>query len=252
MVFRDVLQELLRLPGAHFCCIADGTMGKVLASAGAEVDDGPGVPLAVLGWGATAAGYLAAAASDELDDLIVTSRRAYHLVRQLDGRSGQLLLVYLRLDRARANLAVARRALAAVRVGPAPVPHPREAARRQETPVQSASPGGASGAAPGAASAGGRAAAVALVAPGERRQAERRQPLPRRHQVAALPLPRRSAPTPRAGPASAPPPRPLPRRTAEAPPPAVPRAGPPAVPEAHWADDIGTMRRLLSALRKLR
>ena len=92
-VFRALLQELLQVPGANYCCIADGTTGKVLDSAGVAPDDGSGVSLAVLGWGATAAGYLAAAAGDELDDLIVTSRRAYHLVRQFDGRSGQPMLI---------------------------------------------------------------------------------------------------------------------------------------------------------------
>ncbi len=153
LVFRELLQELLRVPGANFCCIADGAMGKVLASAGAEADGGPGVPLAVLGWGATAAGYLAAAANDELDDLIVTSRRAYHLVRQLEGEAGQPLLIYMRLERPRANLAVGRRALATVEVAPKPVPHPRGSAPDRETPDQRGS------------SSNGRGAAVAVAAP---------------------------------------------------------------------------------------
>lgn len=236
MVFRELLQELLRLPGAKYCCVADGAMGKVLASAGDEADDGPGVPLAVLGWGATAAGYLTSAASDELDDLIITSRRAYHLVRQLEGGSGQLLLVYLRLDRSRANLAVARRALGRVRAAPTPAPRQRDVAPEREIPVQSASLEVAANRRP--------SSAVALAAP---------PVLPRRHQVAALPQPRHPA-APRASPATAPAAlsSPLPRRTAEAPPPAAPRTGPPAPSGARWADDVGTMRRLLSGLRRLR
>jgi hypothetical protein len=111
-VFRELLQGLLTTPGATYCCIADGVLGKVLDSVGAEDSDGPDVPLAVLGWGATAAGFLATAADDELDDLILTSRRAYHLVRQFESSSGHPLLIYMRLDRGRANLALARRGLA--------------------------------------------------------------------------------------------------------------------------------------------
>ena len=82
-MFGELLDELLQVPGAIYCCVADGAMGKVLASSGGADQDGANVHLAVLGWGATAEGYLAAAAHDELDDLIVTTRRAYHLVREL-------------------------------------------------------------------------------------------------------------------------------------------------------------------------
>jgi hypothetical protein len=220
-------------------------MGKVLDSAGAAVGDGPGVPLAVLGWGATAAGYLATAANDELDDLIVTARGAYHLVRQLDGPAGQPLLIYLRLERPRANLAVARRALANVRVGPEPVAPQRNATEVQETPAQGGNGSGTQG------------AAVAVAT----RPAATRTALPRRHQVAALPMPRRPTPTPtppprpqpRAGPApSAVLPSVLPRRVAEAPPPAARVTGPPSRSGPRWADDVSTMQRLLTALRRLR
>jgi hypothetical protein len=241
LVFRELLQELLQVPGANFCCIADGAMGKVLASAGVEADGGPGVPLAVLGWGATAAGYLAAAANDELDDLIVTSRRAYHLVRQLEGEAGQPLLIYMRLERPRANLAVGRRALATVEVASKPVPHPRGSAPSQETPDQRGP------------SSNGRGAAVAVAAP-----VATRTTMPRRHQVAALPLPRRPpAPAPvgtRASPVPAltAPPNPLPRRTAEVPPPAARGPSPPSRTAPRWADDVSTMQRLLTALRRLR
>jgi hypothetical protein len=118
-MFRELLQELLNIRGVTYCCLADGVMGNVLDSAGTEERDEPGVPIAVLGWGATAAGFLSAAAADELDDLILTTRRAYHLVRQFeDGAAGHPLVIYLRLERNRANLALARRELAAVRLWP--------------------------------------------------------------------------------------------------------------------------------------
>jgi hypothetical protein len=243
-MFRELLRELLQIPGANFCCIADGAMGKVIGSAGSTPDEGSGVALAVLGWGSTAAGYLSAAASDELDDLIITSRRAYHLVRRLDGRSGQPLLIYLRLDRQKANLAVARRALSSARAGGTPVPHQRTLLVLEETAAHSdvMEPARAS-------------VSAAPMAPA--RTPADRQAAPTRRQVAALPSPRRPRPAPRAVPRAGPPPSPppLPRRTAEPPPPAAPRptggAGLPTVAGQHWADDGGTMKRLLAALRRL-
>jgi len=246
-VFRELLQELLQVPGANYSCIADGATGKVLDSAGSAPEAGSGVPLAVLGWGSTAAGFLAAAAGDELDDLIVTSRRAYHLVRQLDGRSGRPLLIYLRLDRTRANLAVARRALSIARTGPGGVPPQRPAVITQEDAGQNGSSRKTQEAPPVPAMAAGPA------------QADR-PPLPSRRQVAALPLPRRPRPAPRATPRKIPAPVPvittLPQRTAERPPPAAPERAqgtrPASVHGQHWADDVSTMRRLLTALRKLR
>lgn len=115
-MFGDLLQKLLRIPGASYCCIADGARGTVVEDAGAT--DGA-VHLAVLGRGTAAAGYLAGAHDElaEIDELIVTTRRAYHLVRELDG-SSEPLLVYLRLDRPRADLAAGRRALAAAGAPP--------------------------------------------------------------------------------------------------------------------------------------
>ena len=224
-------------------------MGKVLASAGAAADDGPGVPLAVLGWGATAAGYLAAAANDELDDLIVTSRRAYHLVRQLDGPAGQPLLVYLRLDRPRANLAVARRALADVRrLGAGSrCRHPaRHRSPRQETPAQSGSDEATAtqGAAVAVARAGRDPDGAAAPASGG-------------GPAAAAPTHRAAAPAgtagePGAGSARAAEPAAPAGRGGAATAPAGVGGGPPSRPGPRWADDVSTMQRLLTALRRLR
>ena len=52
------------------------------------------------------------------------------------GRPGQPLLIYLRLERPRANLAVARRALATrARSAPEPVPHPRAIRSEAKKPL---------------------------------------------------------------------------------------------------------------------
>jgi hypothetical protein len=74
--YSDALQELQRLPGARYSCIADAVSGRVLAERG----DGAVDPAVVLGWGGTVLRDLAGA--DELDDLIVTGARTYHLVRR--------------------------------------------------------------------------------------------------------------------------------------------------------------------------
>ncbi|MBW0119208.1 hypothetical protein, partial [Pseudonocardia abyssalis] len=105
----DVLRELLQLPGATYSCAAVRASGDVVAAAGAESLD----PAAVVRWARTAADLLA---DDDLDDLMVTSRRSYLLVRPVDGGRHGPLLVALRLDRSRANLAAARRELAMVRL----------------------------------------------------------------------------------------------------------------------------------------
>ena len=112
--YSDALQELLRLPGARYSCIADAVSGSVLAEHGNGVVD----PTAVLGWGSTALRDLDGA--DDLDDLIVTGARTYHLVRRAVAGGGSPLLVYVCLERARSNLALARRALAGVVVAPLP------------------------------------------------------------------------------------------------------------------------------------
>lgn len=128
--YSDALQELLRLPGARYSCIADAVSGRVLAEHGKGVVD----PTAVLGWGGTALRDLDGA--DDLDDLIVTGARTYHLVRRAAAGSGPPLLVYVCLERARSNLALARRALAGVDVGPLrPAPEPAPAASDPSVPL---------------------------------------------------------------------------------------------------------------------
>ncbi|MFD1534646.1 hypothetical protein [Pseudonocardia aurantiaca] len=212
---REALRELLRLPGSHYSCVADPATGRVLEEMGAET--GSGASGAVLGWGADAARYLTSAAADDLEDLMITSRRAYHLVRQIESASGERLLVYLCLDRARGNLAVARRELAAARLDE----QPSGASRLPiPVPVQAASP------------AAERVAGT-LFGPSPARAA------------AVVPAP----PVPRPRPAE--PIAALPRRAPAAlPPPPLPAAAAPAAGR-QWANDVGTMRRLLAGLRKL-
>jgi hypothetical protein len=219
-MLRDALRELLGLPGSLYSCIADPATGRVVAEMGAET--GSGASVAVLSWGADAVRFFTAAAADDLDDLMITSRRAYHLVRQIESGPGERLLVYLCLDRARGNLALARRELAAARLGerpaslsPRPVPVPRQASSPAAEHIAGA---------------------------------------------LAVPHPRPASPDvetsgggsgPAAVPASPRPADVLPRRAPAALPPPPPQAVTLPVPGRQWANDIGTMRRLLAGLRNL-
>jgi hypothetical protein len=251
VTFREVLLDLMDLPGATYSCVADRVSGTLLGEVGTSSVP-PGV---VMEWGGSAAGFLASAGGDGLDDLMITSHRFYHLVRPVETGPRQLLMIYLCLDRGRSNLAAARRELAASWL------------RRQ--------------------------LAVASVGPAPQAPGGPSEPLPRRSAPAALPVPRHDLspgvslrppprfPGPPAGPGgpravpddpgrapAAGPERgratghrppgshvPLPRRQgpSRVPPPVPVEVAPIARPitAQSWATDVGTMRRLLTALRSL-
>lgn len=183
MALADALQILLRLPGATYACVVERDSGWVLAELGpgeAGAGDSEGVvPYSVPRWGAAVAAMFDSTSGDELDDVMITGRRSYHLVRPLDAGAG--VLAYLRLDRARSNLAVARRELAAVRLSAGPAAAtprtgdlaPPGSGRSTAAPPRPAAHSGARGAGlsgwPGAEPAAGRGgAADPPAAPGTR------------------------------------------------------------------------------------
>jgi hypothetical protein len=248
MALADALHGLFRLPGATYACVVERDGGRVLAEVGrgeGSAGDGEGVvPYSVAGWGTAVAAMFDTTSGDELDDVMITGRRSYHLVRPL--AAGAAVLVYLRLDRARSNLAAARRELAAVRWGAG-----AGTAGRASTPAPPGGPGPPRGGAEVRGARGGaeaRAARAVGGSRGARAPAESLtgrsavpSPPPRAPAVARVPaalpptgtpgggLPRagRAAPPVRAGSGSAPdgpgPQIPLPRRAPAQRPPDVPR-----------------------------
>jgi hypothetical protein len=208
MALADALHGLLRLPGATYSCVVERDTGRVLAETGrgeGGAGDGEGVvPYSVARWGTAVAAMFDATSGDELDDVMITGRRSYHLLRAL-GPSASVL-VYLRLERTRSNLAAARRELAGVRWGGG-------AAAAPPTPTAPAS----------LRRAGPRAAADASRAAAQAR-AERTVPSPGGPGGAAEPRRSHGPDAPAAGPA----PSGSTRIPAALPPPGTPARGIPA------------------------
>jgi hypothetical protein len=251
VTFREVLLELLDLPGATYSCVADRATGVLLDEVGASSV----APTAVVELGGSAAGFLSFVAGDGLDDLMLTSHRSYHLVRPVVADSRPPLMIYLCLDRGRSNLAAARRELAApslhkrlaaATAGPRPRPAelvgqgaPRAVPAALPAPRNTSSPAVSPLAmAPQSRSVHARAAPPqAADSPSSADHAAAEHPAETtatRLSAASVPLPRRAGP-----------------KRVPAPLPAAAGESRSAAGQA-WATDVGTMRRLLSALRALR
>jgi hypothetical protein len=163
MALADALHSLLRLPGATYSCVVERDSGRVLAEVGqgesASGDSEGVVPYSVPRWGTAVAAMFDSTSGDELDDVMITGRRSYHLVRPIG--PGASVLVYLRLDRSRSNLAAARRELATVRLAGGTVPATTPAA-----PAVPAARSRSEATAPGARSeAAARSRSVAATPP---------------------------------------------------------------------------------------
>jgi hypothetical protein len=251
MALADALHGLLRLPGATYACVVERDSGRVLAEVGrgdGAAGDGEGVvPYSVARWGTAVAAMFDATSGDELDDVMITGRRSYHLVRSVT--AGSAVLAYLRLDR-RANLAAARRELAAVRWGAgdpsappsAPAPSPASAPTptaptSAPTPTASALPAGPR---PPVAFPSRRASAPAAPGP----PAVPAAPGPPAGGGPRIPLARRTSTRPSADAA---------RRPAVAPVPAERPAGigPPVAVGQYWVRDPSSLRRLIAGLRRM-
>ena len=104
------VQQLLELPGAMYVCVINESTGGVLSEF-SRTDTTARPSATVLRDLAQHLGSLSGVAATRLEDVMMTSDSAYHLIRRYSFPGTAPALVYLRLDRRRANLGIARRAV---------------------------------------------------------------------------------------------------------------------------------------------
>jgi hypothetical protein len=104
---KEALQKLLEIEGCSGACIVDSNSGMMLGALG-----GGTIDMEVAAAGNTEVvrakrkTMRALGLSDAIEDVLITLGRAYHVIRPLS--SNDALFVYLVLDKAKANLAMAR------------------------------------------------------------------------------------------------------------------------------------------------
>ena len=108
-----VLAPVTAIDGFRLASLIDASTGMVLASA--QDRDDISVPRAAAG-AADIASVLALltgelATEDELEDVMVTFSKHFHLIRIVQPEPSQTVILLVILDRARANLTMARRAI---------------------------------------------------------------------------------------------------------------------------------------------
>jgi hypothetical protein len=103
----DALKEVLRIDGALCAALVDSNSGMMLGSVGSGVD----LELAAAGNTEVMRSKLktmkSLALDDKIEDIIITLGKQYHILRPLQAKTG--IFIYVVLDRAKANLALARR-----------------------------------------------------------------------------------------------------------------------------------------------
>jgi hypothetical protein len=104
---KEALPKLLEIEGCHGACIVDSNSGMMLGAIG-----GGTIDMEVAAAGNTEVvrakrkTMRALGLSDAIEDVLITLGRQYHLLRPLS--SNDALFIYLVLDKAKANLAMAR------------------------------------------------------------------------------------------------------------------------------------------------
>jgi len=105
----DALKEILRIDGALCAALVDSNSGMMLGSVGSGVD----LELAAAGNTEVMRAKLktmkSLALDDRIEDILITLGKQYHILRPLQSKAG--IFIYVVLDRAKANLALARRVL---------------------------------------------------------------------------------------------------------------------------------------------
>ena len=104
---KQVLDELLTIDGAMCGAVVDSASGMMLGSAGAGVD----LEVAAAGNTEVVRAKMKTmrqlGLNDVIDDMLITLGKQYHIIRPVSRKDG--VFIYLVLDKARSNLALARR-----------------------------------------------------------------------------------------------------------------------------------------------
>ena len=103
----ETLAKMLEIDGAMCSAVVDANCGMLLGKAGSGLD----LDLAAAGNTEVMRAKLKTMKSlglnDSIEDILITLGKQYHVIRPVVSKPG--LFVYLVLDKARANLALARR-----------------------------------------------------------------------------------------------------------------------------------------------
>jgi hypothetical protein len=104
---RQSLEELLTVDGALCAAVVDASSGMMLGSAGSGVD----LEAAAAGNTEVVRAKLKTMRSlglnDVIDDILITLGKQYHIIRPMVRKDG--VFIYFVLDKAKSNLALARR-----------------------------------------------------------------------------------------------------------------------------------------------
>lgn len=104
---KQCLDEIMTIDGALGCALVDSTSGMMLGAAGGGVD----LELAAAGNTEVVRAKMktmrSLALNDVIEDMLITLGKHYHIIRPLGRKEG--LFLYIVLDRAKSNLALARR-----------------------------------------------------------------------------------------------------------------------------------------------
>ncbi len=104
---KDSLNELMTIDGAIAMALVDYNSGMMLGSVGTGID----LEVAAAGNTEVVRSKMktmkALGLNDEIEDILITLGKHYHIIRPVASKPG--LFFYVALDRARSNLALARR-----------------------------------------------------------------------------------------------------------------------------------------------